>query len=83
MPPTALERYAGCGMAFFLDRVLRVRVVDEPEAVLTIDPLTKGSVVHSTLERFLTELGGDDWPQPAASSRACRASAGDRERGVR
>lgn len=65
MPPTALERYAGCGMAFFLDRVLRVRVVDEPEAVLTIDPLTKGSVVHSTLERFLTELGGDDWPQPA------------------
>lgn len=63
MPPTALERYAGCGMAFFLDRVLRVRVVDEPEAVLTIDALTKGSVVHRTLERFLTELGEDDWPQ--------------------
>ena len=64
MPPTALEKYASCGMQFFLERVLSVRVVDEPEAELTINPLTKGSIVHDTLEEFLVELGDDDWPRP-------------------
>ncbi|WP_354699039.1 exonuclease [Paraconexibacter sp. AEG42_29] len=65
MPPTALEKYAGCGMQFFLSRVLGVRTDDEPEALLTVDALTKGSLVHTTLERFLVELGDHDYPRTA------------------
>lgn len=63
MAPTSLEGYAGCGMQFFLGRVLGVKTIEEPEAILTIDALTKGSLVHRVLERFMSELGTTDWPQ--------------------
>ncbi|MBA3326876.1 MAG: exodeoxyribonuclease V subunit gamma [Solirubrobacterales bacterium] len=65
MPATALEKYAGCGMQFFLERILNVRVLEEPEALVSIGPLERGSLVHTTLQRFLTELGEDEWPRPA------------------
>ena len=63
MAPTSLEGYAGCGMQFFLGRVLGVKTIEEPEAILTIDALTKGSLVHRVLERFMSELGTTEWPQ--------------------
>jgi RecB family exonuclease len=52
---TGLERYAVCPFRFFLDRVLRVRPLEEPERLWRIDALTKGSLVHRVLERFVTE----------------------------
>lgn len=64
LSPTALETYATCPMRFFLERVLGLERVEEPEELTTIDPRTRGSLVHRILERFLSELGDDDQPRP-------------------
>lgn len=66
---TGLERYAACPFRFFLERVLRVRPLDEPERLWRIDALTKGSLVHRVLERFITEQAA---PLAAATRAAHR-----------
>lgn len=53
--PTALERYAACGFRFLCDTLLHLNVVEEPEDRDTMDPLTRGGLVHRVLERFFTE----------------------------
>ncbi len=50
--PTALEEYAACGFRYFARRVLRLRPVTEPAERDTMDPLTRGSLVHEVLEEF-------------------------------
>jgi hypothetical protein len=50
--PTSLEHYAGCGMRYFLNSVLRLRPPDEPEDRDTIDPRDKGTLVHEVLDAF-------------------------------
>jgi ATP-dependent helicase/nuclease subunit B len=52
---TGLERYAGCPFRFFLDKVLRVRPLEEPERLLRMSALDKGSMVHTILQRFIAE----------------------------
>ncbi len=58
LSPTALESYATCPYRFFLDKVLGLKELDEPEAVDRIDALTRGSLLHRVLQRFLEGLGG-------------------------
>lgn len=53
--PTALEKYATCGFRYFGESVLRLTSVDEPEDVESMDVATRGSLVHSVLERFFAE----------------------------
>ncbi len=54
--PTALERYAGCPFDYFCTEVLEVDVVEEPERILTITPLQRGSIIHAILARVFGEL---------------------------
>ena len=47
--PTSLERYATCPFAYFLSHVLGLETVDEPEYIIRITPLARGSIVHDIL----------------------------------
>ncbi|HEY6623880.1 MAG TPA: PD-(D/E)XK nuclease family protein [Acidimicrobiales bacterium] len=53
LSPTSLETYAECPRRYLMERVLRIEVRDRPEAILTIEPSTKGTLVHSILEEFI------------------------------
>ena len=55
LSPTRLQAYATCPFSFFAERVLGVRVIDEPDEVLRIEPSIRGSLVHEVLEGFLGE----------------------------
>jgi RecB family exonuclease len=62
---TALEGYARCPQRFMLEGLLRVRAVEEPEQVVRIDALSRGSVIHRIFERFYDEWTGKG-PAPLA-----------------
>jgi RecB family exonuclease len=69
--PTGLEAYALCPQRFFLSRVLRLRRDEEPEELLRISALDRGTVFHSIVEGFMRSLAGrspqpTDWPALAA-----------------
>jgi RecB family exonuclease len=65
MSATALEGYARCPQRFMLEVLLRVKQVEEPEQVVRIDPLSRGSVIHRIFERFYDEWKGKG-PAPLA-----------------
>lgn len=68
---TALETYATCPQRFLLERLLRIRAVEEPEQVVRIDALSRGSVVHRIFERFYDEWAGPG-PAPLATEAESR-----------
>jgi hypothetical protein len=75
---TALEGYATCPQRFLLEWLLRVRAVEEPEQVVRIDALSRGSVIHKIFERFYDEWNGEG-PAPLApeAEQRMRAIAGE------
>lgn len=56
MSPTRLERWASCPFHYFMQDVLRVEPVENPEEELRITPLDRGDLVHRVLERFVLEV---------------------------
>ena len=50
---TRLEAWAACPLHYFFRFVLGVADVENPEDVLRLSPLDKGSLLHATLDRFL------------------------------
>ncbi len=63
---TSLESYATCPQRFMLERLLRIKAVSEPEQVVRIDALSRGSVIHRIFERFYEEANGKT-PAPLAA----------------
>ena len=65
-----LEAWAACGFRYFLAHLLRLSERDDPERVLAINALDRGSGLHTVLERFLTEVlaGGGLAPDQAWSA---------------
>ncbi len=69
---TRLEAWASCPHAYFIRHVLGVSPVDDPEEQYRISPLTRGTLVHDTLDRWIAEALADDaipdpgdaWPEP-------------------
>ncbi|MBE7194034.1 MAG: PD-(D/E)XK nuclease family protein [Gordonia polyisoprenivorans] len=58
---TTLERWVASPYRYFLTDILRVRVLDDPDADPQIDALTSGNVIHRTLERYIKErIDGDE-----------------------
>lgn len=43
---TGLESFAACPYQFFLKNLIRLRPVERPEAMVHLDPLTRGSLLH-------------------------------------
>jgi ATP-dependent helicase/nuclease subunit B len=58
LSPTALEAYAKCPYHFFLEKVIGLRELEEPEEIERIDALSRGSLIHRILQRFLEGLAG-------------------------
>jgi len=75
---TRLETWAGCPFAYFLQTLLRVEEVENPEDQLQISPRDWGSLVHESLEKFIVEV----LARPAADQPAPTDpwSAADRDR---
>jgi RecB family exonuclease len=56
LSPSRIESWAQCPFRYFLANVLQLRQRDAPEAIDTIDPRVRGSLVHKVLEDFIREM---------------------------
>jgi RecB family exonuclease len=54
--PTALQNFSACPYRFFLQAVHRLEPREEPVKIETIDPLTRGALVHEVQFALLTRL---------------------------
>jgi len=54
--PTALQHFAACPYRFFLQAVHRLQPREEPVALETLDPLTRGAIFHEIQFEVLTRL---------------------------
>ncbi len=64
--PTSLETWADCPMRYFLGRMLGVQGLDNPEELLEITALDKGSLIHKVLEEFIQEqIDNNTVPAPS------------------
>ncbi len=54
--PTALQHFAACPYRFFLQAIVRLKPREEPAAIESIDPLTRGALFHDVQFRTLTTL---------------------------
>lgn len=74
--PTRLEHWAICPHAYFVQHVLGVEPIEEPEDIMQIEPIARGRLVHDILDRFLAEVrnrpdAGRPWtPEERARLRA-------------
>lgn len=65
LSPTRLQTWASCGYRYFLAYTLGLAERDDPERLIDISALDKGSGVHSVLEDFIQELlDSDEMPAP-------------------
>lgn len=68
LSPTRLQAWAACGYRYFLAYVLGLADRDDPDRLVDISPLDRGSGVHLVLETFLRELLEQDempsWNEP-------------------
>jgi ATP-dependent helicase/nuclease subunit B len=63
---TRLELWLSCPHAYLMQHILRVEPVENPEELLEIDAMERGSLVHDVLERWLTEqLDAGTIPKPS------------------
>jgi RecB family exonuclease len=71
---TQLEGWLGCPHAYFMQYVLRVKPVENPEELLTLEPMERGTLMHDVLERWLLLRIAEGPPPPTAAwSDAARA----------
>ncbi len=53
--PTRLQTWASCPHAYFMQSVLHVEPVEQPEDIMQLAPIDRGTLVHEVLDRFLAE----------------------------
>ena len=71
---TQLEGWLGCPHAYFMQYVLRVKPVENPEELLTLEPMERGTLMHDVLEQWLKRRIDEGVPAPATPwSDAARA----------
>lgn len=63
--PTRLEEWVASPYLFFIQRILGVSPLDDPDEDMQIDPLRRGDLVHKILEDYVAEViegadGGQD-----------------------
>ena len=76
LSPSRIESWAQCPFRYFLANLLRLRTREAPEAIDTIDPRTRGSLVHKVLEDFVQEMPARTSPdQPWTDAERARARA--------
>lgn len=55
VPPTSLEQYAVCPHSFFVQRLLGVRPLEQPEDIVVISALEIGNLIHAAVDQLVTE----------------------------
>nr|WP_246305992.1 PD-(D/E)XK nuclease family protein [Allobranchiibius huperziae] len=58
--PTALESFAVCPYAYFVQRILGVRPVEEPEDVFEVSPAEVGTFIHRCFDSLIAEAAEQD-----------------------
>ncbi len=58
---SALQRFAVCPYQFYLSTILRLSPRADAESMTTLDPLTRGSMVHEMLARLTRGFMERDW----------------------
>jgi len=53
---SALQRFSTCPYQFLLATIYRLQPWDEPEPLMRMDPLTRGSLFHSAQAEFFREM---------------------------
>lgn len=61
---TQLEAWATCPHGYFMRYMLGVEPLDRPERELRISALERGDLIHSILDRFLSEILATGAPDP-------------------
>jgi ATP-dependent helicase/nuclease subunit B len=56
--PTRLQTWAVCPHAYLMETVLHVERVEQPEDIMKLSPMERGTLVHDVLDRFLGEVRG-------------------------
>jgi ATP-dependent helicase/nuclease subunit B len=64
--PTQLESYASCPHAYFVERLLGVKPLEQPEDVLAISPMDIGNLIHECMDDLVAEFADNlpDHGQP-------------------
>ncbi len=76
LSPSRIESWAQCPFRYFLANLLRLRAREAPEAIDSIDPRTRGSLVHKVLEDFVSEMPARTSPdEPWTDAERARARA--------
>jgi ATP-dependent helicase/nuclease subunit B len=81
---TALEGWVHCPHGYFLKHLLRVAPIQQPEEVVRISPMERGTVLHDVWERVVTRAIDEGWvpgpgqPWPARSHRVVAEAARER-----
>jgi hypothetical protein len=76
-----IETWITCPHAYFVQHLLHVQPVDDPEALVDVDPRDSGRLVHDVLDRFVRDAlerrGGTAPPPDQAWDEADRARLDD------
>jgi ATP-dependent helicase/nuclease subunit B len=67
--PTALESYATCPHGFFVQRLLGVKPLEQPEDIIAISAMDIGTLIHECMNDLVSEFqedlpgAGESWTQ--------------------
>ena len=64
LSPSRLQKWAQCGFRYYLGYTLGLSDRDDPERIIELNPLDRGSAIHAALERFLLEAIEAGLPEP-------------------
>jgi RecB family exonuclease len=74
LSPSRIEAWAQCPFRYLLANILGLRARETPEELFTIDPRTRGSLVHKVLEDFVQEVPARTSPsEPWTDAERARA----------
>jgi ATP-dependent helicase/nuclease subunit B len=65
--PTRIEAWAACPHAYFVRYVLGIRPVDEPDDIVSVTPLDRGSAIHAAVHRLQQAVLDGGAPPPGSS----------------
>ncbi len=65
--PTRLEAWVACPHAWFMQYVLEVEPVEQPDEQMQISPRDRGTLVHDALDEFHQRVVAGELPQPGAA----------------
>ncbi|GAB90607.1 PD-(D/E)XK nuclease family protein, partial [Gordonia rhizosphera] len=53
--PTGLETWVASPYQYFLEHILQLKALDDPDEIAQIDAITRGTLIHTILERYVLD----------------------------